>query len=171
MVEDRGAWHAAVHGVAESPHNLATEQLLIGKIKNSTKNKQRPFERKKQMPTMYGKIILHRSGKFEFGQHPRSRLVSPCKGLAQHSYEVEQTIRQHVWVCFSPSPWSTTQHLSRRLARYGSSSTKDAPERPQQDTRERDLIPVRSDQNEVESLWKNLRPLLSQNHVLTVQHL
>ena len=26
MVKDREAWHAAVHGVAKSPHDLATEQ-------------------------------------------------------------------------------------------------------------------------------------------------
>ena len=26
IVEDRGAWHAAVHGVEKTGHNLATEQ-------------------------------------------------------------------------------------------------------------------------------------------------
>ena len=116
MVEDRGAWHIAVHGVAKSPHYIATEQLLTGKIKNSTKNKQRPSERKKQTSTMPEKIILHRSGKFTFGQHPHSRLLLPLQSyptlchpipgwyhpakawqnISRWLYEVGQTIQQHV---------------------------------------------------------------------------
>ena len=29
IMKDREAWHAAVHGVTESQHNLATEQQLL----------------------------------------------------------------------------------------------------------------------------------------------
>ena len=183
MVEDRGAWHIAVHGVAKSPHYIATEQLLTGKIKNSTKNKQRPSERKKQTSTMPEKIILHRSGKFTFGQHPHSRLllllpsrlsrIQLCATPFQAGITLQRLGRTLAGGCmkldrqYSSTCESVSAHHPASLPQAGKVWTKQRGRSRTPGKETLFLLAV----IRVESPWKNLRPLLSQGHILTVQHL